>query len=82
MALFRNLETRYINVHGKRTSIALEPAFWLVAEQQASDRSMMLNEWLREALRGSQGNRASWVRVAILKGLIDNQKRGSSNARN
>ena len=33
MALFRNLQCRALMIDGSRTSIALEPQFWTVADK-------------------------------------------------
>lgn len=70
MALFRNLETRYFNLHGKRTSLAIEPIFWQVAEKQARQQSVSLKKWLNGQLVETDKNRASALRVAILSAVM------------
>lgn len=70
MALFCNLETRCFNLHGKRTSLAIEPIFWQVAEKQARQQSVSLKEWLNGQLIDTDKNRASALRVAILAAVM------------
>jgi len=69
MALLCNLEARYLNLDGKRTSIALESIFWKVAERQAKAVSMDWRQWVQHELKVPHKGRASALRVAILKAV-------------
>lgn len=67
MALFRKLECRALMLGDSRTSIALEPIFWQVAEQHARAEGKTWQEWAMARLCQGYGGRASKLRVAILE---------------
>lgn len=69
MALFGNLESRHIGRGEDRTTIALEPEFWLEAERHAEAAGMTCREWVQTQLQSkpAEQGRASWLRVALLK---------------
>jgi predicted DNA-binding ribbon-helix-helix protein len=70
MGLFRNLERRHLVSGEGRTTIALEPEFWNAADKQAKAKRMDWRQWALAQLSGRPDSygRASWLRVAILKG--------------
>lgn len=67
---FRNLERRHVLSDACRTTIALEPEFWMAADRQAKARGLDWRQWALVQLDGRPDNygRASWLRVVILKG--------------
>lgn len=69
MALFRNLERRHVVAEAGRTTIAMEPEFWQVADQQAKAEGKGWQEWTQAQLIAKPAGygRASWLRVAILQ---------------
>lgn len=69
MALFCNLEARQLTINDKRTSIALEPLFWHEIEKQAA--AMGWRQWVRCELDTPHKGRASALRVAMLKALME-----------
>lgn len=72
MALFGNLERRHIGRGEKRTSIAIEPQFWLVADKVAQGYGMTWREWSAAQLskKPQHIGSASWLRVAILEVVV------------
>jgi predicted DNA-binding ribbon-helix-helix protein len=70
MALFRKLECRLLVLNGKRTSIALEPAFWAVADNLSAASGITWRQWAAIKLADSRNGRASVLRVAILTEAI------------
>lgn len=63
---------RSLSLHGHRTSIALEPEFWQVLEDQAKKRKQSIARLLSQLddQRVAEGNRsglASYLRVWALK---------------
>lgn len=71
MGLFRKLELRHLVIDAKRTSIALQPEFWKVADIQAKAEGICWHEWALPKLSkvDESRSRASMLRVAILIGL-------------
>lgn len=69
MVLFRNLQCRTLMINGSRTSIALEPQFWTVADKLSRARCISWQAWASNKLTRSQSDRASVLRVAILEGI-------------
>jgi predicted DNA-binding ribbon-helix-helix protein len=69
MALFRNMESRNLNIEGKRTSIALEAPFWKEVDLLATSDNLSWQQWISNTLKRSQGGRASSIRVSVLKRL-------------
>lgn len=69
MALFRKLECRILMLDSKRTSIALEPAFWAVADKLSAASGVTWRQWTAFKLLDNHSGRASTLRVAILKEL-------------
>ncbi len=68
---------RSLSLHGHRTSIALEPEFWAVIEQEAKKRNQSLAGLIAELddRRIADGNRsglASYLRVWVLKQVQPN----------
>ena len=75
MALFRNMECRHVGSGKERSTLALEPEFWLAADKQAAAEGVSCREWVQAKLdRKPMGQgRASWLRVSLLKtALVDN----------
>ncbi len=70
MASFCNLESRQLKLGDKRTSIALEPLFWVEIERQASAKSLSWKQWVRNELDAPHNGRASALRVATLKATV------------
>ena len=68
MALFRNI-SRHLVIEGKRTCIALEPAFWRVADEQADAEGLSWQEWAAARIDMAQASRAGRLRVAILEAV-------------
>lgn len=61
------MEKRSLSIAGHRTSIALEPEFWVGLETMASDRGVPLAALIREIDQGrTSPNLSSAVRVAVL----------------
>lgn len=69
MALLCNLEARYLNLDGRRTSIALESLFWVEVEKQAAAGALSWRQWVQQELEANHKGRASALRVAILRAL-------------
>jgi len=72
----RHLAKRSLRLTGHATSIALEPAFWVVLESEAAHRAVTLATLIAEqdALRSSGGEPlASRLRVFAL-GLLHAQR--------
>ena len=69
MGLFRKLECRALMIDGSRTSIALEPQFWTVADKLSEAQSISWQVWASNNLTKTNiaGSRASVLRVAILE---------------
>ena len=65
--MFRKYECRALMLMGSRTSIALEPAFWKVADRLAKSEGISWQEWATARLQQGAGGRASGLRVAILE---------------
>jgi len=63
---------RSLSLHGHRTSIALEPEFWAIIEEEAQKRKQSLAGLLaeiddRRVLEKSRSGLASYLRVWALK---------------
>ena len=71
MALFRKLQCRALMINGSRTSVALEPQFWTVADKLSKAQGISLHEWARISLEQGIGGRASILRVAILEAVCN-----------
>jgi predicted DNA-binding ribbon-helix-helix protein len=73
MALFGNLECRHIGRGDNRTSIAIEPQFWLVADKVAQGYGMTWREWSAAQIskKPQRVGSANWLRVAILEALLE-----------
>lgn len=69
MALFRNLQCRALMINGSRTSIALEPQFWTVADNLSKAQGISWQAWASIKLTKAQSGRASVLRVAILEAM-------------
>lgn len=69
MALFRKLECRALMLNGSRTSIALEPQFWMAADKLSKAQSLSWQSWAASKLSNAHGGRASVLRVAILEAV-------------
>ena len=66
MALFRNLQCRALMIDGNRTSIALEPQFWTVADKLGKAQRISWQVWTAQNLikPDIKNSRASVLRVA------------------
>lgn len=61
------MEKRSLTIAGHRTSIALEPEFWIGLEAMAAARGLPIAALIREIDEGrSEPNLSSAVRVAVL----------------
>ena len=62
------LQTRHIDSAGKRTTIALEQAFWRQADCQAEKVGQSWQGWAAHMLADRPGNigKARWLRVRLL----------------
>jgi len=61
------VEKRSLTIAGHRTSIALEPEFWIGLEAMAAARDLPIAALIREIDEGrSEPNLSSAVRVAVL----------------
>jgi predicted DNA-binding ribbon-helix-helix protein len=61
------VEKRSLSIAGHRTSIALEPEFWVGLETMAADKGLPLAALIREIDEGRVSpNLSSAVRVAVL----------------
>lgn len=62
------LQTRHIDTAGKRTTIALEKAFWRQADSQAEKVGQPWQQWAACMLEDRPGNigKARWLRVRLL----------------
>lgn len=56
-------------VNGRRTCMALEPAFWRAADGQAEAEGLSWQQWAAARMDMGQGQRASRLRVAILEAV-------------
>ena len=50
MTLFRNLQCRALMIDGSRTSIALEPQFWTVADKLGKAQGISWQIWAAQNL--------------------------------
>ena len=73
MALFRNLQCRALMINGSRTSIALEPQFWTVADKLSKAQGISWQVWAKQNLKKPdiKNSRASVLRVAILEASLN-----------
>lgn len=63
------LATRHIGLGGRRTTIALEAAFWREMDRLAAHAGITWQEWAAAALEGrSSTGKARWLRVILLLG--------------
>jgi predicted DNA-binding ribbon-helix-helix protein len=73
MGLFRKLECRALMLNGSRTTIALEPQFWMAADKLSNAQSgITWQSWAASNLTkpNTTGSRASVLRVAILEAAL------------
>ncbi len=62
------MQKRSLNLAGHKTSIALEPDFWLALEEMAATRGIPLAALIREIDERREGNNlSSAVRVEVLR---------------
>ena len=73
MALFRNLQCRALMINGSRTSIALEPQFWKVADKLSKAQGISWQVWAAKNLikPDIKNSRASVLRFAILEASLN-----------
>jgi predicted DNA-binding ribbon-helix-helix protein len=59
-------------LNGSRTSIALEPQFWMAADKLSNAQSLTWQSWAESNLTkpNTTGSRASVLRVAILEAVL------------
>ncbi len=74
-----------MSLHGHRTSIALETEFWSVIDREIDHRDMSLAAFIaliddERVLSKSEYGLASYLRVWVVKKLINNQAIGSTGA--
>lgn len=62
---------RSVSLHGHRTSVSLENAFWRVLEQAAHDQNISLSALIRQVDETRQGALSSALRLYALKSKID-----------
>lgn len=60
-------QKRSVSLHGHKTSVSLERAFWNVLEQAAKDQNMSLSQLIREIDEKRQGALASALRLYALR---------------
>lgn len=61
------LTSRHIRIGDKRTTIALESAFWRKIDRLAARMGQTWQEWTAAALAGRSGTgKARWLRVMVL----------------
>ena len=70
MGLFRRLECRALMLDGSRTSIALEPQFWMAADKLSKAQGVSWQSWVASKLYQADKARASVLRVAILEAAL------------
>lgn len=62
------MQKRSLTIAGHRTSLALEPEFWLGLEAMAASRSLPLAALIREIDEAREApNLSSAVRIAVLR---------------
>ena len=57
-------------INGGRTTIALEPQFWTVADKLSKTQGICWQVWASNKLTKAQSTKASTLRVAILEIFI------------
>ena len=62
-ALFQK---RSVSLHGHKTSVSLEKAFWDVLEQAAQSQNISLSQLIKNVDENRQGNLASALRLYAL----------------
>ena len=69
MGLFRNMECRHLVCDESRTTIALEPVFWMAIDRHAKTEGKSWKQWAADRLTGkpAETGRASWLRVQALQ---------------
>jgi predicted DNA-binding ribbon-helix-helix protein len=70
LSLSAKMQTRHIYIGGKRTTIALEQAFWRELDRQAQSGGQSWQRWIAFALDGRPANigKARWLRVRLFSG--------------
>jgi predicted DNA-binding ribbon-helix-helix protein len=69
------VEKRSLSIAGHRTSIAIEPEFWVGLETMAADKGLPLAALIREIDEGRVSpNLSSAVRVAVLAWYRDRSR--------
>jgi len=68
---------RSLSLHGHKTSVALEPEFWQVLDDEAQKREQSLAGLLahlddQRILEGNQSGLASYLRVWVIRILLNN----------
>jgi predicted DNA-binding ribbon-helix-helix protein len=58
-----HFQKRSVSLHGHKTSVSLERAFWDVLEQAAKDQNISLSQLIREVDEKRQGNLSSALRL-------------------
>ncbi len=71
MALNGKLQHRHIVASNTRTTLALEPEFWLSLERIAEGNGITWQQWTKEQLgvKPIETGRASWLRLSVLASL-------------
>jgi predicted DNA-binding ribbon-helix-helix protein len=68
-----SVKKRSVVVHGHRTSVSLEEAFWDALRELAAARGRTVNQLVAEIDAGRGGNLSSAIRVHVLKAARDGQ---------
>lgn len=63
-----------VSLHGHKTSISLEKAFWLALEKSACDQGISLSQLIQNIDENRQGNLASALRLYVLSEALKKQK--------
>jgi len=61
-----NFQKRSLSLHGHKTSVSLEKAFWTVLEDAAISQGISLIQLIKNIDEGRKGNLASALRVYAL----------------
>lgn len=60
-------QKRSVSLHGHKTSVSLEKAFWTVLEDAAKSQNISLSQLIKNIDDDHKGNLASALRVFALK---------------
>lgn len=66
-----HFQKRSVSLHGHKTSVSLEKAFWDVLEKIAQAQSISLSQLIKNVDENRQGNLASALRLYALGYALD-----------